>query len=597
MDKLINDITIANIAYSKGLPILTDTEYDILWQELFNLDPSNPILYHTTYDPSAGTNYRRHLTQIYGTQKAFHIDDMKPFLQRFGSQKLIIEPKYDGVAAMFYKTRHGLDLILHGDGLSGQDISHHIGHITFSNITSVKTSVELIIPNKHWNPSFGANPRNTVAGWINRKTPTYPKDTISAIPHKSHHSSHKYITPPYDLSNLDDLFLSLYNEWRKVYPMDGLMIKVADENMQLIASHNTTFNLWSIAWKPKISVKDTTVTDITWNVSRLGKVIPIVEYTPIELCGTTNTKVTGNNAQWIIDKVIHLDATITVGKAGEIIPKIISVSNNTSTLLTIPELCPECTSPLSWENKHLICTSPHCMAQWVKKIAYFYSDKGIEIKSFGESMIYDLLQHPLLKAKLISSPWILLNPGKYITMITDIWGVKMTERYIDNSTNAKLQVNPAHFIAALGYHNLGYRNAVKCFQIFKGHKIKGHIPIKGMKNFPLAYHTYFNAIKWELKYFKFLPLPTLPDKYYCITGELSIPRNDMIQLLTSINWQFVSQVSRYTDYLILGDIIQATIKSTKAHNLNISVIKEQDIYNLIKEKNHDNGQAETDSSH
>ena len=105
------------------------------------------------------------------------------------------------------------------------------------------------------------------------------------------------------------------------------MIKVADEKVRLVAGNNGQTNNWSIAWKPPIQVKETTVTNIEWNISRLGRAIPTVIYEPIELCGTTNNRVTGNNAKWLQDKNIHIGSKITVGKAGEIIPKIIDVSN------------------------------------------------------------------------------------------------------------------------------------------------------------------------------------------------------------------------------------------------------------------------------
>ena len=110
---------------------------------------------------------------------------------------------------------------------------------------------------------------------------------------------------------MNNFLLDTYTEWGQIYPIDGLMIKVADEKQRLIAGTNGTTNNWSIAWKPPIQIKETTVIDIEWNVSRLGRVIPTVIYEPIELCGTTNNRVTANNAQWMKEKGITIGSIIT----------------------------------------------------------------------------------------------------------------------------------------------------------------------------------------------------------------------------------------------------------------------------------------------
>ena len=121
--------------------------------------------------------------------------------------------------------------------------------------------------------------------------------------------------------------LDIQTMMRKSREAIALMLKVKSEKTRLVALNNGKTNNWSIAWKPPIQIKDTVVTDIEWNVSRLGRVIPTVIYEPIELCGTVNTRVTGNNAKWILEREIQIGSKISVGKAGEIIPKIISVSN------------------------------------------------------------------------------------------------------------------------------------------------------------------------------------------------------------------------------------------------------------------------------
>ncbi len=591
---LIAQIKAANTAYAKGIPIITDSEYDALWRQLYQEDPTHPLLYHTAQDPNLGGDSIQHLIPIYGTQKAFCMDDMKPFLQRFGTKPIQVEPKYDGVAAMLYNEPSGHRLVLYGNGQVGKDITRHLSHIYWLGQESSRTSVEIIIINKKWNHAWGKNQRNTVAGWLNRHDTDYPSQVMTIVSHSAGRPSASF-RPPYELDELHYNFLSLYSQWSAIYPMDGLMVKLTNEKDRLIASHNSSVNMWSIAWKPPISVATTVVTDIHWKVSRLGRIIPTIEYEPVELCGTTNSMVTGNNATWIWDKQIHIEATITIGKAGEIIPKIISVTNNTINKVDIPAYCPECNSSITEEGVHLVCTSPNCIAAQVRRIAYFYSDKGIEVKSIGEKRIYELMQNPTLKAQLVKKPWMLLDSKEYIDLIESVWGMKRTVRYIDELARANATYNHAHFIAALGYPALAYKSALKCFQQLKGLPTRGNVPRKAIDSFPLALADLMKA-KEDLTNFILIDIPTTAIKTYCITGTLSMDRSDMIQYLSQFGWQFSNQVSRFTDYLILGDIPHETTKSRKAAELSVTIVKECDIQTLIKENSNATKREETNST-
>jgi NAD-dependent DNA ligase len=325
---LIKEISQANAAYASGLPFITDAEYDILWQQLYSIDPTNPLLYHTAQNRSNLTGKSWHKQPIFGTNKAFNMEDLKIYLMRFGSKPLRIEPKYDGCAAVITRTNTdlGMTITLEGDGQCGSDITQLYPFIKLPSTLRHFQAVELLIPLSEWNPSYGANPRNVVAGWLARKYDK-PSAMITAISHNDGPLFYEYNYSG-DLESFGELLLGLYNDWSKIYPMDGLMIKVADEKARLIAGNNGQTNNWSIAWKPPIQIKETVVTKIEWNVSRLGRIIPTIIYFPVELCGTINTRVTGNNAQWVKDRKIKIGSIIIIGKAGEIIPKILGVNND-----------------------------------------------------------------------------------------------------------------------------------------------------------------------------------------------------------------------------------------------------------------------------
>lgn len=583
-------LRLANTAYAQGQPFMTDEEYDNLWQDIREDDPTCPDLYHTARDPNR-PGHVPHKIPLMSPLKAFDEADLKPFLARFKHATLQVQPKYDGIAAVVYNQgrdsqgKHKLLLVKSGDGFVGEDISHHLPAISlpYSVYNKPITSVEILIPLSKWNPAWGMNPRNTTAGWINRAQVPYP-NVLHAVDHEATTFSMDLL-PPHNLEKLQNFFLKLYSEWSTQYPMDGLMLKVANPKLRTQTGHNGQTYLWSIAWKPPIQSEWTTVKQIHWEVSRQGRVIPTVEYQPLELCGTVNRFVTGNNAQWVFDRGIHPGAQILVGKAGEIIPRILEVTSVQDP--TLPDVCPVCGSPLSQDGVHLVCNHPECVAQLVKTIAYFYSDKGMDLKSIGASMIEQLLQNVETYQILKHSPWALLDPEAYpprfLETIYSVWGTARTETYLDNLSQLQGAKNPAHFIAALGLPNLAYKSALTCFQAFIGHATYKHPTTAAVQSFVQGVDKFQQAMR-EIHNFYLAELPTPAVKTYCITGTLSVPRGDMIDYLSQFGWQAMNQVSKNVDYLILGELPKVSTKLQKARSLGVTTITEDEIPNYLPDK-------------
>ena len=241
----------------------------------------------------------------------------------------------------------------------------------------------------------------------------------------------------------------------------------------------------------------------------------------------------------------------------------------------IPTNCPTCNSELSWEGVHLICSSPRCITQLIKSIEYFYSDKGMEVKSIGEFMLGDIIEQPQGYHILSSRPYALLEPETFgldgILLAT--WGEKKYKTYRENL--AGLSKNPVHFISALGYDKLAYKTALKLWYYVFGNLPLTSVAKTAQKNFIDAF-IIFETAKKEMKRFTFLPVPPIPKITYCITGKLSISRTEMIAYLEKYKWSFSNQVSRHTDILIVGEEPGET-KTTKARELNILTINESEI--------------------
>ncbi len=602
----------ANIAYSSSIPFITDVEYDLLWQQLFAIDPDNALLYHTAQDRAALTGLTWHKQQIFGTNKAFNMPDLKPFLTRFGSHPLSIEPKYDGCAAVITHTKKGIAITLEGNGKCGKDISHLMPYIKMPFALRNFQAVEIVIPMNEWDADYGKNPRNTVAGWLSRKYDA-PAAMMTAIPHNFGELRYAYQYNG-DLEEMSEKLLLIYDQWAMQYPIDGLMIKVADEKLRLVAGDNGMTNNWSIAWKPPIQVKETTVVDIEWNVSRLGRVIPTVIYELIDLCGTINSRVTANNAEWLAARAIRIGSIITVGKAGEIIPKIISVKTGENTLQddqnnppmdvsavsgtntpiatnnayngNDPILitnCPTCGEPLQINGVHLVCNGDNCIAKKIVSIAYFYSNKGIKIDGIGEQTIEKLLANERCYKVLSEKPWALLDMLSYkiIDEVLVILGPVIVTALLSQVEKCNSTKHMAHFIAGLGLPKVAFKTSLRLCQYLKTGKLSIHVHQKAMQSFSQGV-LIFSEAKEELRNFSFLKLPNAAKAIYCITGSLSQARDEMIEWMALQGYEFSTGVTRETNYLIIGDSPGKT-KVDKAIKYDIPQITELQLTNLLKE--------------
>jgi DNA ligase (NAD+) len=579
--KLQQKIRLANEAYRLNRPFMTNSGYDKLWYELFKLNPNNPILYHTTRDPNLGPDIINHPRPVKGLQKALTTDGLHPFLTRFKDTYLLIEPKYDGVAAVLYRiSQFERKLVLTGDGIAGRDISHHISRINFNNPYNIFDVGELIIPLDKWDSTKGANPRNYVAGCINSKS--FEEKNIRFIPH---HASNIWDSYKYSKGSYKDLharLLQCYSDWGKLYPIDGLVLKVADLNLRLQVDTKEQYYVWAIAWKPPIQTKETTITDIEWNVSRNGRVIPTVIYEPINLCGTCNTRATGNNAFWLASRQLKKGSKVLIGKAGEIIPQIInkiakdSYENFFDLYDFCPEKCPVCGAVLNFDGTHLTCMAEKCIAKSIQSIAYFYSHAGIYIKGIGTGTINKMLEEPILRNTLLTHKYALLDPVSFKIDKTLI--AYMGEVFYNNLMESLDQINGKktylNFIAGMGIKNLAYKTILDMFKYIKTGKMSKRFPKQSVGAF-LELQNIFREVQEKMKNFNFIEPNLLTEKLFCITGTLSLSRADAVSMFNDYGYIYRNGVTKEMLFLVVGD--KPGIKKKKnAKEFGIPILTEEE---------------------
>jgi len=575
-EMLINQIERANAAYSKGSPILTDTEYDNLWRQLKSKDPDNDLLYHTgrlINDGSYPTIV--HTRPMLSLDKVMDRDDTERFFYKFHDKTLIIQPKYDGVSACIYPGPVRPRLALAGDGYVGADISHRLDEVCIHSSESFDTPQygEIVIKLCDWNPSFGANPRNTVAGWMNPKS-TKPIPTCATFIEFDTFSI-EVVPNKVDFDDFWAHLLSYYNELSKSYPLDGLVLKVKDLELRKTLGDNGKFPHWAVAWKPPMEIKETTITGIEWNVSRNGKVVPTLTYKDLELCGTINNRVTGNNAAWLRDRGISVGSKVSIGKAGEIIPKIISWDDRDYRDPDEPDVCPVCGHTLYFDALHLICDGPTCIARSIGRLKHFYS--VIDIKGVGESTIETLLQDNRYAAILTKKPYALLlrDPEAHMALIKAV-GPVIKDNIINAIEATQNKYNLAHLIAAYGFSELGYKNALKLLT---------NDPKGVNSNARNSFYTNLKAVlqdSIELKnagyYLK--TLPPRGGKLYVITGEFNLPREEIIAAMEDKGWKYRSAVSGKVNAVFVGINDNPTTKEKRATELGIPKLGKEDLMEI-----------------
>ena len=219
----------------------------------------------------------------------------------------------------------------------------------------------------------------------------------------------------------------------------------------------------------------------------------------------------------------------------------------------VPSVCPKCSAPLEWDGVHLICTGDKCIAQLIRSVAYFYSPKGIKVDGIGEKIIEKLLENQKIYEVFLTCPWALLDDKSYdIYMeILSILGPTIYRNLLEQISNVKGHYNMAHFISGLGLPGISYKTALRLCQYIKSGQLNVPVSKKAIASF-FDGLIIFNRAKEEMKNFSFTPLPEKAKAIYCITGILSQSRDALIECFSTYGYEFSNNVTRETNYLIVG---------------------------------------------
>jgi len=425
-EKLEDQIKKASQAYYDGQPFISDEEFDRLVEHLRVIDPENELLKMTGtgYDPMPVnehiTDFQDGLLDVNHLKKYRHkihagsLDKMKHSeSKKFTDDPFIVSLKLDGGSAVAYYTHGNLDIVLsRGDGDVGLNITKNIvaggsipTKLPFHKTIAVRG--EILLTYEDFEKIGGTHPRNRAVGLsqsvhVSEDEVRYLKFFAYDIPLVNDkrigmmEMYDKFITmklleamgflvSPWELyDNWDEFMKSIDQGWVGIQkentefkgshlPVDGLVIS------EIKPVDDPKINEYrSIAYKFESEVAESVVEDIEWNISRTGRLVPVLVIREVHISGANISRVTANNPEWLVEMGCGKGAKIEVTRSNEVIPMVTRVID--SMIPDVPTTCPECDVVLIKDHRDLVCPNPVCSSKvdsTLKRILYMFAPDGL----------------------------------------------------------------------------------------------------------------------------------------------------------------------------------------------------------------------------
>ena len=455
MNKRMNELVsllnrYATEYYTSDNPSVSDSEYDRLYRELVELETAYP---HQVLADSPthrvggkvldGFEKYSHQYPLYSLQDAFSREELEAFDARVRKEvahpTYICELKIDGLSiSLTYEKGIFVAGATRGDGSIGENITENLKRVkdiplTLPEELDITVRGECYMPRASFDqvnqarqekgePEF-ANPRNAAAGTLRqldtavvakRNLATFLYQEASPSTRDSQEKVLKHleqlgfvVNPKRILAeNMDEIwnFIQEVGQERDnlPYDIDGVVIKVNDLAGQEELGFTVKAPKWAVAYKFPAEEKEAKLLSVDWTVGRTGVVTPTANLTPVQLAGTTVSRATLHNVDYIAEKDIRKDDTVIVYKAGDIIPAVLRVLESkrvSEEKLDVPTNCPSCDSDLlHFEDEvALRCINPRCPAQIMEGLIHFASRDAMNITGLGPSVVEKLFAANLVK--------------------------------------------------------------------------------------------------------------------------------------------------------------------------------------------------------
>ena len=640
--------------YDDDDPEISDFEYDMLMLELRNLEnqfpdfvTSDSLTQHVGGTVKEGFEKVEHEVPLQSLQDIFDFDELYAFDERVKKAlgddvnlKYIVETKIDGLSvALEYKNGEFVRGATRGNGLVGEDITENLK--TIKHIPKkLKEPVDIIVRGEVFigkaefdqmneerqaneEPLF-ANARNAAAGSLRQLdssiTAQRPLDIYifnvqksDSIEFKSHIESLEYLEKlgfnvnpvkvPCD--SVEEVIKEIENigENREDLPfgIDGAVIKVDDLNQREALGTNFKTPKWAIAYKYPPEQKETILKEIALQVGRTGAITPMAILEPVKVAGSTISKTTLHNEDFIKEKDLKIGDTVVIQKAGDVIPEVVGVVKEKRTGREIdfimPRKCPVCGADAVREEGEsaVRCIGIECPAKQYRNILHFASRDAMNIKGLGDSIIEEFLNRDLIKN----------IADLYTLKFEDIASLKKNgQKFAQNLIDSINQSKNNEFyrvINGLGIRHIGVKAAKSLAKNFKNidnlqdASFESLLQIDDMGEIMAeSVHEFFSQeqtkdLIGKLKSYgvnmKIEETSLIDNRFegmiFVLTGGLeNYSRKVAEDIIESFGGKTSSSVSKKTTYVLAGE--DGGSKLTKAQSLGITIINENEFIEMIK---------------
>ncbi|KAB2878273.1 NAD-dependent DNA ligase LigA [bacterium] len=642
--------------YVLNRPDISDEKYDQLLKELVGLESKHPELI-TRDSPTqrVGSDLTKnfptvpHIQPMMSLSNTYSKEELVEFDLRVGEvleghkYEYVCELKFDGVAiSLIYEGGYLVRGVTRGDGEKGEDVTVNIKTIrsiplSMENKTRLEVRGEVLMYREDFmvmnqrrtesGEAAFANPRNSSAGTLKIQDPKevagrplkffsyYLRNLDPSANFKSHFDSLKELErlkfPVMkahrvckDIHQVFD-FCKEWEEKRDTLPfdIDGVVIKVNNIRQQETLGATAKSPRWAIAYKFKAQQASTKVLGITLQVGRTGVVSPVAELEPVFLAGSTISRVTLHNEDFIREKDIRVGDLVVIEKGGDVIPKISKVMlekrASSSKQFTFPKKCPVCNSEIiktegeaAWR-----CENMTCDAQIKKRIEHFCSRDAMDIENLGEAVVAQLVDRHLIRdvADLYLLRWEPL-------IDLERMGQKSASNLINGIEKSKHQ-SLEKLIYALGIRFVGEESAKDLAKHFKvldklmsantdvllqiqgiGERTANSVVqfFKNPKNIAVIQKLMSAGVNTKLTSSSAKHVPQIfSGKTFVLTGTLPTHSRDAVKkMIEERGGKTSGSVSKKTDFVLAGE--QAGSKLAKARELGIGVIDENEFIKMIE---------------
>lgn len=642
--------------YNQDNPEISDYDFDMLMQELKKLEKEHPELV-TPDSPTqkvGGTAKRtagvlvRHNVPMLSLQDVFSKEEIYDFVEQMREQltdpEFVVEYKIDGLSmALRYENGELVLAETRGDGINfGEDVTANAkvisdvkkklkdapeyleirGEVYMKNAAfdAVNERQELLGKKQF------ANPRNCAAGTLRQLDSAVTKERnlslfifniqeVRGMQFETHTEGYEYlkkqgiaVIEDYRVcKTADEVWDAITaigeNRGNLAYDIDGAVVKINRYADREKLGATSKVPRWAIAYKYPPEEKETKLLDIELSVGRTGRITPTAIFEPIRLCGTSVSRATLHNQDFIDDLDIGIGDTIVVYKSGEIIPKVKEVRKEKRPAdwkrFLIPDVCPVCGAKTERERDtaDIKCTSLNCPAQLERHIINFVGRDAMDIKGFGTVYIEELVRMGYIKD--VADIFSLKEYREELIEKGIIGKEKNTDKLLDAIEKSK--ANDAYkLLTGLGIPNVGKAAAktiMKCFKTMENLQNAtideltaindiGEISAECIrsyfddeKNLAVLTRLKEHGVNMEAQETKIIE-SAISSKTFVVTGTLpTLGRKEAQAMIEQYGGKVSGSVSKKTDYVLAGE--NAGSKLTKAQELGIPVVSEDELYAML----------------